>query len=88
MFTLTRDEGERRWKLVRGAMEERGLDCLIVWGSFGNFSSLSANLRYLSNSANEGYLVFPFQGEPTLFTFMGREDPASWVKDHRSGHRK
>lgn len=86
MFTLKRDEGERRWKKVRSAMEERGLDCLIVWGSFGAFSSLSANLRYLSNVANEGYLVFPLQGEPTLFTFLIKEDQESWISDWRCGH--
>lgn len=84
--SLTKDERDRRWRKVRGLMEKRGLDCLIGWGSLGCHSNLCANLRYLSNTAHEGYLVFPLNGEPSLFTFMGRKVQTSWVVDQRCGH--
>ena len=88
MLILTQEEGKRRWQKVREAIAGRDLECLIIWGSFGGFGSLGASLRYLSNVANEGYLVFPLEGEPTLFTFLVKEDPASWIKDWRCGHPK
>ncbi|MBI4286789.1 MAG: aminopeptidase P family protein [Chloroflexi bacterium] len=86
MFRLSEAEKERRWKLVRGVMAQRGLDYLIVHGSFGMHGNLNANLRYLTNPANEGYVLFPLDGEPALFTFLKKDDPGSWVKDTRSGH--
>ncbi len=86
MPMLTKDERDRRWQKVRALMEKRDLECIIVWGSLGCHSNLSANLRYLSNTAHEGYLIFPLKGEPTLFTFMGRKLHMSWVVDQRCGH--
>ena len=88
MFTLTRDEGERRWKNIRKAMEKRGLECLIVWGSQASFRNMGANLKYLSNATTEGYLVFPAEDGPTLFNFEGARDPIYWVADVRSGFPK
>lgn len=86
MPTLTQEEGETRWKKVRSAMGERGLQCLIIFGSFGMFGQLNANLRYLANAANEGFLIFPLQGEPTLVSFVIHNEPDQWVTDLRSGH--
>lgn len=86
MSILTLEERQRRWQKVRQAMNKRGIDCLIVWGSFGGFRNLTANLIYLSNVTTEGYLVFPAQDEPTLFTFLKGSDPEPWVTDWRCGH--
>jgi Xaa-Pro aminopeptidase len=84
MSVLTREERDRRWKKVRDAMKKRGFECLVVWGSTGGFGGLAANLRYLSNTTEQGYLVFPLEGEPTIFTFeKGLETP--WVPDSRVG---
>jgi Xaa-Pro aminopeptidase len=81
---LTLEERDRRWKNVREAMGRRGLDCLIVWGSQGSWGGFAANLRYLSNLMEQGYLVFPVEGEPTIFSFeSGQESP--WIKDGRTG---
>lgn len=88
MFTLTPGERERRWKNIRNGMKRRGLGCLIVWGSSGFVRNIAANLRYLSNVMTDGYLLFPLEGEPTLFTFLKMLDPTSWVPDRRSGHPK
>jgi Xaa-Pro aminopeptidase len=86
MFTLSLEERDRRWKMVRKTMEERGIDCLIVFGINGFNRNLAANLRYLSNVVvTEGYFVFPLQREPTLITFFGRLD-TPWVTDARAGH--
>ena len=29
---LSRSERDRRWALVRGRMQERGLDAIVLWG--------------------------------------------------------
>ncbi len=92
MDIITLDERERRWQRIREAMEKRGLECLIIWGGFGHYRGLNANLRYLSNTTIEGYLVFPLKDDPTLVTFLqnrlSEADPTSWVRDWRTGHPK
>jgi len=75
MFNLTLDERDRRWKKVRDAMEKRGLECLVIWGSYGRFRHFGANLKYLSNISAEGYLVFPLKEDPTLVLFIARRTP-------------
>jgi hypothetical protein len=47
MFALPQDERDRRWKKVREAMEQRRIECLIVWGSYGRFRHFGANLKYI-----------------------------------------
>jgi Xaa-Pro dipeptidase len=86
VFELTLDERDRRWQKVRTVMERRGLECLILWGSYGRFRHFGANIRYLSNISAEGYLIFPLKGDPTLVMFFARPDPAAWVVDGRTGH--
>jgi Xaa-Pro dipeptidase len=86
MYDLPLEERDRRWKATRETMRQRGLDCLVVWGSFGFNRFLINNMRYLSNvCATEGYFVFPIEGAPTLVTFFGRHD-TTWVDDCRAGH--
>lgn len=63
-------EYERRYRAVRERMERRNLDALIVWGQVGIGGTWQRNIHYLSNYVDthyNGYLVFPLQGEPTLF---------------------
>jgi Xaa-Pro dipeptidase len=82
------EERDRRWKNVRDAMEKRGLSCLLVWGCFGRYRHYSANLIYLCGMLTEGFLLFPLEGDPTLFGFAGgrHKDESSWVADTRGGH--
>ena len=61
MSILTREERDRRWKKIREAMENQGLDCLILWGCFGRFRHFNASLRYLCNFHTEGYMVSPLE---------------------------
>lgn len=88
-MSLQVDERDRRWKNIRDAMRREGLDCLIVYGSRAMDQSM-ASLRYLTNvSFAEGYLVFPLEGEPTLFPFIARKRGQwanQWVSDFRNGH--
>lgn len=77
-------ERERRWQVVRAAMQARGLDCLIVYGSDSVYRDCCQNLRYLTNAPREGYLVFPSEADPTFITFESGLDPV-WVQDWRGG---
>jgi Xaa-Pro aminopeptidase len=85
MAILSHQERDQRWKNIRQAMDKQGLECLIVWGCFGRFRHFSASLRYLCGSHTEGYMVFPLEGDPTLFTFVGGF-PTPWVADNRTAH--
>lgn len=58
-------EYARRNAAVRAVMREAGLAALIVYGTVGAYN----DVLYLSNFivAREAFLVFPLEGEPTLF---------------------
>jgi Xaa-Pro aminopeptidase len=63
-------------------MAGRGLDCLVAYGSDGVFRDCSQNLRYLTNTYREGYVLFPLDGDPTLFSFENGLESV-WVDDWR-----
>jgi Xaa-Pro aminopeptidase len=63
-------------------MLERGLYCLVAYGSDGVFRDCSQNLRYLTNTYREGYVLFPLEGDPTLYSFENGLEPV-WVADWR-----
>ncbi len=58
-------EFARRYALVRAAMQEAGLSTLVLHGTVGSYQEV----QYLSNFlvTREAMLVFPGEGEPTLF---------------------
>ncbi len=58
-------EFARRYALVRTAMQEAGLSALVLHGTAGSYHEV----QYLSNFlvTREAMLVFPGEGEPTLF---------------------
>lgn len=63
-------EYRRRYALVREAMAAHGVDCLVVTGSPGMTGELMADVHWLSNwnhTAGPGFVVLPYDGEPTLF---------------------
>lgn len=81
---LSRQERDSRWGKLRQQMGERGLDCLLVYGSGGNL-----NAQYLSQIGEEGLLVFPLEADPVfllpsgdrwLHWALGSQD---WVHDVR-----
>jgi len=58
-------EFARRYAFVRTAMQEAGLSALVLHGTAGSYQEV----QYLSNFlvTREAMLVFPAEGEPTLF---------------------
>ena len=82
MFEFSDTERDRRWGAVRDGMAEEGFDCLVVWGSYGCYRDSNQNLQYLTNVNSEGFLLFPADGEPTLYSFENGLNP-SWVTDWR-----
>ncbi|OZC63605.1 hypothetical protein CH306_26275 [Rhodococcus sp. 15-725-2-2b] len=86
---LSIEERDRRWALARHEMSTRGIECLIVSGFHSVLWEGQATLRWFTNLDIEGYLLFPRQGRPTLYSFV----PAAkvtrlegcWISDNRSG---
>ena len=71
---FSEEEYKRRYRVLAEAMQEEGLDCLIINGSTslaGNDTG-QINAQYLSNYAGIGqtYVVFPAEGDPTLHIGM------------------
>jgi Xaa-Pro dipeptidase len=87
-------ERDRRWKAVRKAMSDKGIDCLVVTGSTEKWDHFFADVRYLSQiggNCTQAYLVFPREGEPTCiirekvradFWIMAQD----WVTDIRDSN--
>lgn len=89
---LSLAERDRRWALARKQMDERGLDCLILWGWPAVWDFCTANARYLSpigGNAEFNILVFPRNGDPTTYILMptfleGWKAAQDWVSDIRA----
>jgi Xaa-Pro dipeptidase len=64
-------EYDRRYRAVRDEMARQDISCLIVYAS-GYCVGNQKNLHYLSNliSYLPAYLVFPLDGEPTLYMLI------------------
>ncbi len=58
-------EFSHRYAMVRTAMQEAGLSALVLYGTAGSYNEI----HYLSNFlvTREATLIFPLDGEPTLF---------------------
>ena len=89
--TLSENERERRWRLVREWMSKKGLDCLVVFGLKGR----EQFDRYLANDRTGGIVIFPLKGELVFLTWATFDLAAhyesslrgedSWVNDIRLG---
>lgn len=86
------EEYKRRYALVREQMAAHGIDCLVVTGSTGMNAELMADVHWLSNwnqIAAPGYVVFPYEGEPTLlcglFVYLENTRQRSVIEDVRTG---
>ena len=69
---MPKEEGERRHKAIREAMEFRGIDCLVIAGHVGNYGGRRSNFRYVTNYAmwfDDEYIVFPLEKDPFLIAF-------------------
>src|ERR1700738_151538 len=93
---LSRSERDRRWALVRGRMQERGLAAIVLWGWATMWDFYTANARYLcpvGGNAEFNVLVFPASGEPTCFVQMptfveGWRSAQDWVGRCQSEPRR
>jgi len=45
---LSIQERNRRWQAVRKDMEDKGIDCLVVWGNTISQGLAMTNIRYLT----------------------------------------
>ena len=63
------DEIARRHDLVRPFLEASGLDGLVVFGWSAQNRAAQADVYYLSGymGMRDNYVIFPLEGEPTLF---------------------
>ena len=68
-------EFSRRYTAVRAAMQQANLSFLIVSGTVSSYNEVA----FLSNFlvSREAMLVFPFEGEPTLFVQMYNHVPTA-----------
>lgn len=89
-YVVSPAERDRRWRAIRAAMSERGVDCLLVSGNSGRWNEMHANVRYVCGYADNlsgiGYAIFPLHGEGTLVTQMASKRSAhamSWFSDIR-----
>ncbi len=88
---LSLAERDRRWQMVRSAMRDKSLDCLLLFGFPANWDFTTANARYISHiGGNAAYNVtlFPLKAEPTSFVLMPTfveywKRAQDWVSDIR-----
>jgi len=89
---LSTEERDRRYKKVRAAMVEGGIDCLLLPANSGRWEQLQADSRYLTSIggfATEVFTVFPLAGEVTAYVFNRAawwRKVQNWVNDVRDGH--
>ena len=84
-------ERDRRWLVVRDAMRDNGLACLLLFGFPANWDFTTANARYISHiggNAEFNVTLFPLEGESTSFVLMPTfveywKRAQDWVHDVR-----
>lgn len=84
MKKITKEEYQRRLKLIRGSMKKENLDALII------YSWKRGQVEYISGYrpnyiANVAMVIIPLEGKPLLFIRfpfdIERAHRASWIKD-------
>jgi Xaa-Pro aminopeptidase len=91
---LSVQERDRRYKLVREEMAERGIDCLLLPANTGRWEQLQGDSRYLTTIggfATEVFTVFPREGEVTAYIFNRAawwKQAQKWVADVRDGRNR
>jgi len=86
-------ERDRRWNLVRQAMERENVDCVIAPNNTGHSTHFQAEARYLSHVGGGGdadiACVFPLQGDVAAVATSAERwrDVQDWVSDLREARR-
>ena len=86
---LSLAERDRRWTRIRGFLREHGLDGVLLAG----FRAREMYESYVSDDYNEGCVVFPLEGDPTVITwaplrvmrarYSAERGHQLWVEDYR-----
>ena len=91
---LSLQERDRRYKVVRAEMAQRGIDCLLLPANTGRWEQLQGDSRYLTTIggfATEVFTVFPREGEVTAYIFNRAawwKQAQKWVVDVRDGRNR
>jgi Xaa-Pro dipeptidase len=91
---LSIQERDRRYKIVRAEMAQRGIDCLLLPANTGRWEQLQGDSRYLTTIggfATEVFSVFPREGEVTAYIFNRAawwKQAQKWVADVRDGRNR
>jgi Xaa-Pro aminopeptidase len=91
---LSTEERDRRYKIVRTEMAQRGIDCLLLPANTGRWEQLQGDSRYLTTIggfATEVFTVFPREGEVTAYIFNRAawwKQAQKWVADVRDGRNR
>jgi len=91
---LSIEERDRRYKIVRDEMANRGIDVLILPANTGRWEQLQGDSRYLTTIggfATEVFTVFPREGEVTAYIFNRAawwQRAQQWVSDVRDGRNR
>jgi Xaa-Pro dipeptidase len=83
---VSREDVERRYRVVRDAMQEHGVDAVVVCGS--EYTGFEGAVTYMSGFTivhRYAYVVLPAAGEPSI-VFPGEaryvgEHGATWIED-------
>jgi len=90
---LSVQERESRWTAIRKKMRDEQIDCLLIHGDSGKWDQKSSNMRYvgqIGGNGEDGWLVFPLEGDPVAFIFSGGamlnlwQELQDWVTDVRN----
>jgi Xaa-Pro aminopeptidase len=91
---LSIQERDRRYKVVRAEMAQRGIDCLLLPANTGRWEQMQADSRYVSSIGGFGtevFTVFPREGEVTAYIFNRAawwKQAQQWVADVRDGRNR
>ena len=91
---LSLQERDRRYKIVRAEMAQRGIDCLLLPANTGRWEQLQGDSRYLTTIggfATEVFTVCPREGEVTAYIFNRAawwKQAQQWVADVRDGRNR
>jgi len=86
---LSLRERDRRWAALRKLLRARGLDGAVIAG----FRTREMYESYVSDDYNEGCVIFPLEGEPTVITWAhlrvlralwsAERGETLWIEDQR-----
>ncbi|MBM2811483.1 MAG: family metallopeptidase [Chloroflexi bacterium] len=86
--TLSLAERDRRWTLLRAAMADEGIECIVTPPASGRSPARQADARYITSCGGENVTLaclFPLDGDTTVLSRHAERwrDSQEWVADLR-----